>query len=161
MAFVATDSTKEPRAFSIGPLKVQLFTWTALASDTTGTITCDRFNNQVMHVILDGALANTSAPSYATNVATLAFSPTVQATYTYTVSSASATVGAIYASATGVLFSVNATIASQTTLVSLGDAPPGAASGTLTKIAGTGDATITYSAFTASAISGTAIAFGI
>ena len=73
MAFAATMSTKEPRAFSIGPYKVQLFTWTVASGDVAGTITADNLT-RVDHVILEnGGLAYTAAPTYATNVATLAF----------------------------------------------------------------------------------------
>lgn len=85
--------------------------------------------------------------------ATLPFTPTVaQLAYeltagTFTVSSASATAGAVYTSAGGQSFTVASTIASQTTLVTSGNVVPSASSGTLTKVSGTGDATITYSAF--------------
>lgn len=64
--------------------------------------------------------------------------------YTFTVSSASATAGATYTN-NGVTFTVESTIASATTLVAYGTGVP-AASGTLTKASGTGDATITFSA---------------
>jgi hypothetical protein len=82
--------------------------------------------------------------------ATLPFTPTVaQLAYeltaaTFTVTSASATAGAVYSN-NGQNFIVESTIASQTTLVASGIGSP-AASGTLTKVSGTGDATITYSA---------------
>ena len=66
-------------------------------------------------------------------------------TYTFTVSSANATVGATYTNS-GHTYTVVGTIAGATTLVCTGTADP-AASGTLTKSGGTGDATITYSAF--------------
>jgi hypothetical protein len=85
--------------------------------------------------------------------ATLPFTPTVcQLAYeltagTFTVSSANATAGAVYTSAAGQSFTVESTIAAQTTLVTSGNMNPSAASGTLTKLSGTGDATITYSAF--------------
>lgn len=70
-------STKEARSFAIGgPYKVQLFTWTCASGDTTGTITCTGLTT-VDHVILDGGLDYTAAPTVATNVATLAFTDTV------------------------------------------------------------------------------------
>jgi Protein of unknown function (DUF3383) len=69
--------------------------------------------------------------------------------YVFTVSSANATQGATYTSANGVVFTVQATISGQTTLTT--STPSGgllpAASGTLTKASGTGDSTITYSAW--------------
>ncbi len=64
--------------------------------------------------------------------------------YRFTITSASATVGATYTN-NGQTFTVLATIASQTTLICSGTGAP-AASGTLTKTAGTGSATITFSA---------------
>jgi len=82
--------------------------------------------------------------------ATLPFTPTVcQIAYeitaaTFTVSSASATAGAVYSN-NGQNYTVESTIASGTTLVASGVGSP-AASGTLTKVSGTGDATITFSA---------------
>ena len=72
MAFAATASTAEPRSFSIGPLKVQLFTFTAADNDTSGTITATALK-EVMHVIVDGGMIHTAAPTFATNVVTLAF----------------------------------------------------------------------------------------
>ena len=85
--------------------------------------------------------------------ATLPFTPTIcQMAYeltagTFTVTSANATAGAVYTSAAGQSFTVSSTIASGTSLVTSGNVNPSAASGTLTKVSGTGDATITYSAF--------------
>jgi len=72
MAFATTDSVSEPRSFSIGPVKIQIVKFTAASGDTSGTITADRLTD-VFHVILDGGLVYTAAPTYATNVATLAF----------------------------------------------------------------------------------------
>lgn len=67
-------------------------------------------------------------------------------TYTYTVTSANATAGAVYNdSSSGNNFTVKTTISGSTTLVTTGVGAP-AASGTLTKTSGTGDSTITYSA---------------
>jgi hypothetical protein len=65
--------------------------------------------------------------------------------YSFTVTSANATAGAIYTDANGNQWTVVATIAGATTLVltSASGTPP--ASGTLTKLSGTGDATITFS----------------
>lgn len=72
------------------------------------------------------------------------------ATSTFTVSSANATLGAVY-QYQNIQFTVTSTIAPGTTLQTNG---PGwsfaPASGTLTKVSGTGDATITFSALTSS-----------
>ncbi|HEY5236378.1 MAG TPA: hypothetical protein VIJ14_09390 [Rhabdochlamydiaceae bacterium] len=66
--------------------------------------------------------------------------------YTFTVTSANATVGATYSN-NGQTFTVSATIVAATTLVCTGTGAP-SASGTLTLVSGTGDATIAFSAFT-------------
>lgn len=63
--------------------------------------------------------------------------------YIFTVSAANATAGATYTN-NGHTFTVLATISSGTSLVTSGNGAP-TASGTLTKSAGTGDATITFS----------------
>ena len=65
------------------------------------------------------------------------------AIFTFTVSSANATVGATYIN-NGQTFTVTSTISSGTTLISTGTGVP-LSSGTLTKTSGTGDATITFS----------------
>lgn len=69
--------------------------------------------------------------------------------YVFTVTSAGATQGATYTN-NGQTFTVLATISAATTLRMSGTGAP-AASGTLTKASGTGDATITFSAFTGGA----------
>jgi len=67
--------------------------------------------------------------------------------YTFTVTAANATVGAIYSN-NGQNFLVTTTIAGGTTLVTTGLQGAPLTSGTLTKVSGTGDATITFSSFT-------------
>lgn len=77
MAFTATKSTSEPRSFSIGPLKVQIFTWTAASGDTSGTITADALST-AKHVIIDGlGKGMSAAPTFSGNVVTLAFADPV------------------------------------------------------------------------------------
>lgn len=68
-------------------------------------------------------------------------------TYTFTVTSANATIGATFTN-NGATFTVTATIVSQTTLIATATSGTPSASGTLTKASGTGDATIAFSAFT-------------
>lgn len=68
--------------------------------------------------------------------------------YTFTVTSANATVGATYTN-NGQTFTVVATISGGVTLICKSIGAP-ASSGTLTRATGTGDATITFSAVTAS-----------
>lgn len=69
--------------------------------------------------------------------------------YTFTVTSASATIASTYTN-NGVTFTTVKTLAAGTTLILQGLSAP-AASGTLTKASGTGDATITFSAVTGAA----------
>jgi hypothetical protein len=65
--------------------------------------------------------------------------------FTFTTSSANATAGAVYSN-NGQNFTVSSTIVAGTTLVTTGPGVP-TSSGTLTLVSGTGDATITFSAF--------------
>lgn len=78
--------------------------------------------------------------------------------YTFTISSGNATLGATYTN-NGNTYTVAKTVAAGLTVVMTGPAAP-AASGTLTKTTGTGDATLTFSTFSGSAyrISGTTTA---
>lgn len=75
----------------------------------------------------------------------LSGSGTYNLNYTFVITSGNATVGATYTN-NGVTFTVYATVASATVVVMRGSGPP-AASGTLTKASGTGDATLTFSTF--------------
>lgn len=72
MAFAATNLSAESRSFSIGPVKVQLMTFTAASGDTTGTLTADALTT-IFAVSLDGGITFTAAPTFSGNVATLAF----------------------------------------------------------------------------------------
>jgi len=69
--------------------------------------------------------------------------------YTFTISSGNATLGATYTN-NGNTFTVAKTVAAGLSVIMQGPAAP-AASGTLTKSAGTGDATLTFSAVSGSA----------
>lgn len=72
MAFAATLSTKEPRAFSLGPIKMCIYTCTAASGDTSGTITAAPLQ-EAFHVLLDGEFLHSAAPTFSGNVVTLAF----------------------------------------------------------------------------------------
>lgn len=72
MAFVATASTKEPRSFSLGPYKVQIMTYAAASADVSGTITATALSS-VEHVLVDGKILQTAAPTFSGNVVTLTF----------------------------------------------------------------------------------------
>lgn len=71
MAFSASNSSKEPRSFSIGPVKCQIMTYSAASLDVAGSFTADALR-EVFHVVVDG-LEHTAAPSFSGNVVTLAF----------------------------------------------------------------------------------------
>jgi hypothetical protein len=74
MAFAATMSTAPglERPFSLGPVKAQTFTYTAVSGDTSGTITVPGMST-VKLIVLDGGLTYSAAPTYSGNAATLAF----------------------------------------------------------------------------------------
>jgi hypothetical protein len=69
-------------------------------------------------------------------------------TYTITVTAANATQGDIYEDTNGSLFTVVSTISGGTTLVVIGDTNPVAGPSNLSLLQGSGDPTISYSAFT-------------
>lgn len=71
MAFAASNST-EPRAFSIGPLKMQIMTFTAASGDTSGAPTFDGLSS-IDSVVVTGGIYLTAAPTFSGNTATLAF----------------------------------------------------------------------------------------
>ncbi len=78
-------------------------------------------------------------------VRVLLYGNAIRTAYTFTVTAANATIGAVYSNST-FSFGVVSTLAGGTTLLTQGaNHLPPAASGTLTKVSGTGDATITYS----------------
>lgn len=72
MAFAAANSSAEPRSFSLGPLKVQILTYSVASGDTSGTVTADALSS-ISHILLDGGLILSAAPTFSANVATLAF----------------------------------------------------------------------------------------
>jgi hypothetical protein len=72
MAFAATNSTGEPRAYSIGPVKIQVLDWTCASGDTSGTVTADSLTS-IISVIVGTGLLITTAPTFSGNVATLTF----------------------------------------------------------------------------------------
>lgn len=80
MAFAAIDSTSEPRKFSQGPVNMQIMTWSAISGDTSGTVTADRLSS-VSHIIIDGGLVMSAAPTYSSNAVTLAFNDPVASVF--------------------------------------------------------------------------------
>lgn len=71
--------------------------------------------------------------------------PQFSSGYIFTVTSANATAGAVYSN-NGANFTIGTTIAAGTVLYGVSNAGAPLSSGTLTKVSGTGDATITFSA---------------
>jgi len=66
------DSTKEPRSFSIGPIKFQIVDFVINSGATSGTIQADRLS-ELMHLVIPGEVYHSAAPTYSSNIATLAF----------------------------------------------------------------------------------------
>lgn len=80
MAFAATVLSTEPRAYSTGPLKEQIFTYSVASADTSGTITAIGLTS-VVSVIMDGGLIFTALPTFSGNVVTLAFNDPAATNY--------------------------------------------------------------------------------
>lgn len=80
MALVATLSTSESRAFSMGgPLKAEIHTYTVGTGITSGTVTAKNLHT-VYHCILDG-VRHTALPTFSGNVVTLAFTDPAATVY--------------------------------------------------------------------------------
>jgi hypothetical protein len=112
------------------------------------TVFFSRPNNSAgAKVILAGSIAATQ-PDPNGNVQTYTTDSQVTLTaagvVTFTISSASVTTGAVYQDANGNNYTATQTISSQTSLQTSGTTNP-PASGTLTKISGTGASTLTFS----------------
>lgn len=72
MALTASNATAPAdRAWSLGPVRVQLMNFSVVSGDTSGTITADGLN-LVLYAQIHG-VAQTAAPTFAGNVVTLAF----------------------------------------------------------------------------------------
>lgn len=71
MALSAANVSAEPRAWSVGPLKVQLMTFSVANGDTSGTVTVDGLSS-IVHAQVSG-VDMTAAPTFSGNVITLAF----------------------------------------------------------------------------------------
>ena len=72
MAFAASNLSSEPRAFSIGPLKLQIMTYTAASADVSGSLTADKLSS-IDCVVVSGGIHLTAQPTISGNTATLAF----------------------------------------------------------------------------------------
>jgi hypothetical protein len=72
MAITTSNLTFEPKSFSKGHIKFQIVNIVAATGATAGTCTADRLK-EIYHIIIPGLKSHTAAPTFATNVATLAF----------------------------------------------------------------------------------------
>lgn len=129
----------------------QVYTLNTTSAQTIGGIASGSYalytNGETLVLVSDGAnwqIQNHKTDTGWINGGVTALSAT--SAYVFTVTAANATVGATYTN-NGQTFTVSTTIAAGTTLTCSGTGTPGA-SGTLTKVSGTGDATITFSAKT-------------
>lgn len=72
MAFSASNATSPAdRAWSLGPVKVQILTCSAANGDTSGTATADGLST-IYYAALTG-FTQTAAPTFSGNVVTVAF----------------------------------------------------------------------------------------
>ncbi len=72
MAITVTEAAYKP-SWSSSNLKYQLMDWSAISGATSGTVTATNLGRLFHVLVLGGKLTHTAAPTYATNVATLAF----------------------------------------------------------------------------------------
>jgi hypothetical protein len=110
-------------------------------SATYGTLTDKNYG-------INGNLYQYQVISTADEVAPNIQGGAIPTAYTFTVTAANATAGAIYSN-NSQTFTVTSTIVAGTTLITIGTGAP-LGSGTLTKVSGTGDATIAFSAASSS-----------
>lgn len=103
----------------------------------------DYFANKLAYITTNGSQQYYPLPDGVTNYPGGQYNSS--AVYSFTVSSANATINAVYQS-NGYLFTVTSTIVAGTTLATTGTGTP-TPSGILTKVSGTGDSQITYSKF--------------
>lgn len=147
-AIVARDGSGN---FAAGTISAALTgnasTATALAADPSAC-SAGQF---VTDIAANGTLTcTTPSATNATPPTTQILQPgttTYNLNYAFTITSGSATAGATYTN-NAVTFTVSYTVASKTRVYMSGSGAP-AASGTLTKASGTGDATLTFSGFLA------------
>lgn len=118
------------------------------ASNTTGADMLDNQNtaDHAIPAALLAALTATFKRHSPVTTTYLSSSGSHNVTYKFQIATGNATIGATYSDGT-TTYTVKATIASGTQLDASGGATPAAVAGTLTKLGGTGDTTITYYAY--------------
>lgn len=138
----------------------QIYTLNSTSGQTIGGLASGVYklatNGEKLEIYSDGS--NWQIKDHDANTDWVDASEALAGFYTFTISAGNATIGATYTNS-GNTYTVAKTVAAGTTVVMTGSAAP-AASGTLTKTTGTGDATLTFSAQSGSAyrISGTTTA---
>lgn len=85
MAITTTNSTALSTGWSNANLKYQLLDWSALSGATSGTVTADGISRILHILVLGGKLRHSAAPTFATNVATLAFTVPAETAATRTI----------------------------------------------------------------------------
>lgn len=70
----------EPRAFSIGPWKIQIFNVAIVSGDTTAVCTANRMNS-VIFGMLSGSVTQTAAATFSGNAATFTFTDPAASVY--------------------------------------------------------------------------------
>lgn len=74
MAFTASALTTEPRSLAIGPLKIEIQSFSCVSTDTSGTASALRLSRvDDVWLIGPGTICQTSAPSISGLTATFAF----------------------------------------------------------------------------------------
>lgn len=138
----------------------QVYTLNTTSGQTIGGLASGVYklttNGEKLEIYSDGT--NWQIKNHVTDTDWVDTSEPLVGFYTFTISAGNATIGATYTN-NGNTYTVAKTVAAGSTVVMTGPAAP-AASGTLTKTTGTGDATLTFSTFSGSAyrISGTTTA---
>ncbi len=128
----------------------QVYTLATTSGQTIGGVASGNYVLQTLGetltIISDGANWRILDHYTTTDWTSVANTITATSAYVFTVTAANATIGAVYSN-NGFTYTVSVTISGTTTLTCSGTGTP-TASGTLTKVSGTGDATITFSSRT-------------
>ncbi len=71
MAITTTNPVQEPRSFSKGPVKFEIVNLSMISGTSSGTVTASNLK-EMYHILIPGIKSHTAAPTFATNVATIA-----------------------------------------------------------------------------------------
>lgn len=67
-----TEAAYEPASVATGPIRVQLVELVINSGSTSGTVTASRLKD-IYHILVPGIKSHTAAPTFSSNIATLAF----------------------------------------------------------------------------------------